>query len=148
MVAAAGVKTTAMEQLEPAASVEGQVVVSAKLDALVPARVMATPVRVVLPLLVRVMLPVEDAVPMVLVRLRVVPESVAPDCSGVPVAAVELPPQPMMPKESERATTANLLQSIRDPIYQNLRQAAIIGHRGDRNRGWMGSAVWFKGSQD
>ena len=81
--------------------------------ALVPPGVIAMPVRVALPLLVRVMLPAEDAVPTVLVRLSVVPESAAPGCvGGVVVVVVELLPQPVSKKENERATTASLLRSI------------------------------------
>src|ERR1700735_2652207 len=49
-----GVKVTLMVQLAPAASVAVQVVVSPKLAAFVPPRVMTMPVRVAPPLLVRV----------------------------------------------------------------------------------------------
>ena len=113
MVAAAGVKVAEIVQLEPALSEVPQVLVSAKLEALVPPSVMTMLVRGALPLLVRVMLPAEDAVPTVLVRLSVVPESAAPGCvGGVVVAVPELLPQPASKKENERATTASLLRSI------------------------------------
>ena len=94
--------------------------VLAKLEALVPPRMMAMPVRVVLPVFDRVTLPADEVTPTVLLRLRAVPESVAPGCSGVVGVVLELPPQPMMPNESKRTTTANLLWSIRNPIDQNL----------------------------